>query len=362
VLRIPLNAGVRKCEHERRELIKLGGFMGRLSGTESAIALIVAFIDRRTWSQTELAAHLEIKVAAVRARIGELQAAGVPLERDEDHPHVYWSVPKGWVPGAIKLTPRELGDLLRVLRRAPDDSARAQVLARILEAQGAGCRSEAPGAVAAPTLPDEAAMYLAVLEDAARHREALRIRYLAAYRNAVGYRDVSPHQVQMGPPMRMYATCHSTGELRNFRVDRVLNAKSLGRAEYRPADPVQLQAFIDTSVNGFRAPESAELVAFHVRNPEAQWVQSNLPSGLQSEVTKTGIRVYGTVAANVQVARFVVSLGGAATAETAALRAIVCDLARESLNNHLSDHAEPERVSSDGYLVAADSATNLSRS
>jgi predicted DNA-binding transcriptional regulator YafY len=332
--------------------------MGRLSGTESAIALIVAFIDRRTWSQTELANHLEIKVAAVRARIGELQAAGVPLERDEDHPQVYWSVPKGWVPGAIKLTPPELADLLRVLRRAPDDSARAQVLARILAAQGAGRKSEVPGAVAAATLPDESAMYLAILEDAARHREALRIRYLAAYRNAVAYREVSPHQVQIGPPMRMYATCHSSGELRNFRVDRVLHATSLGRTAYRAADSLQLQAFIDTSVNGFRAPEPPELVVFHVRNPEAQWVRSNLPSGLQAETTNIGIRVFGTVAANMQVARFVVSLGGAATAETRQLRALVCDLARESMHNH----AAPERVLSDGYLVVADSAANLGKS
>ena len=73
--------------------------MNRRSEADTPARLLVAFLRQRTWSQAELAREVGIEVRAVRRRLNELRAAGVPLEDDEDRPHVYWSVPKRWFPG-----------------------------------------------------------------------------------------------------------------------------------------------------------------------------------------------------------------------------------------------------------------------
>jgi hypothetical protein len=72
--------------------------VGQRSSTETVVAIVQAFLRRRTWSQAELARDVGIAVPALRKRLVELTASGFPLERDEDHPHVFWSVPRDWFP------------------------------------------------------------------------------------------------------------------------------------------------------------------------------------------------------------------------------------------------------------------------
>jgi len=67
--------------------------MSRRAPTETVAGVVGAFLERRTWSQAELAKRLELSVPALRKRLEEL-AGPLRLEREEDHPHVYWSVPK----------------------------------------------------------------------------------------------------------------------------------------------------------------------------------------------------------------------------------------------------------------------------
>ncbi len=304
--------------------------MGRKTGTESALALVVAFIRRKTWTQAELAKEPGVGVAAVRKKLVELQAAGVPLEKQEDHPHVYWSVPRKWIPEAVQLDPVEVSELLRLLARLPGGAARDRLVERILEARPRA--SERVSAVLAPSLDEEEERWLAVVEDAASRREVLAFRYVSATRGQTELREASPHQVLVGPPARFIATCHRAGTLKWFRVDRILSARLAGHEGARSAEAGVLAEAVRTSVNGFRSEEPASEVSFFVREPESRWVEGNLPAPLEAQsVPGGGIRVSGRTAALVQIARFVVGLGGAALPESPELRAVVRDIAEATL-------------------------------
>ena len=74
--------------------------MGQRSSTVTVVQLVQAFLEQRTWTQKALAERLEMTTPAVREKLKELQGI-FRLEREEDHPHVYWSVPKDWFPGGV---------------------------------------------------------------------------------------------------------------------------------------------------------------------------------------------------------------------------------------------------------------------
>lgn len=317
--------------------------MGRRTGTESALALVVAFLKKDSWKQSELARHLEIGVPALRKRLFELQSAGMPLESESEPPHVYWSVPKKWLPGGVQLDPDEVRELLRLLARLPRSTARERVANRVLKAVPRMTRR--PPAVVTAELDVDEERWLSMVEDAASRGEVLRCRYLSASRGIVEWRALSPHRVSIGPPARFVATCHRDGRLKWFRVDRVLSARLEGTADARRADDEALASLLATSIGGFHGDLAPQELSFFVREPESRWVQSNLPAPLTHESAPDGIRVTARTTAVVQVARFVVGLGGAATAESEELRAVVRDLLHEALvSNGWAMEAREEQV------------------
>lgn len=107
--------------------------MGRRSATETITALLLAFAREATWSQAERARVLGVTVGSLRRRLDELTEAGVPLERSEDHPHVYWSVPPGWLPGAVSFSAEQAESLMRLLARHARTPDRDSLLAHIVQ-------------------------------------------------------------------------------------------------------------------------------------------------------------------------------------------------------------------------------------
>lgn len=318
--------------------------MGRRTGTETAIALLTCFTERHIWKQAELARRLVLTPGAVRRRLVELQEAGIPLEREDDPPHVYWSVPKkGFLPGTVRLEPTEAHDLLRLLGRLPKSAMRARVMERVLESYVGQRPAPRESAVVPLEVGPAEEMWLSLVEDAAARGEVLEMRYLSASRGAMETREVSPQRVVVGTHTRFMAVCHRSDSLKWFRVDRITNARLCGASGARTASEADVDLAIATSVNGFRSGEDATDVVFFVRDPEARWVSGNLPSPLEAESATGGIRVRGRTAAVVQVARFVVGLGAAATCESSELRAVVRDLAEGALGGAV---AGTERVAS----------------
>jgi DNA-binding HxlR family transcriptional regulator len=71
--------------------------MGTRSASKSVVDILRAFQECRTWRQVDLARHIGVEVRAVRRRLLELEDVGLlALSMDREHPHVYWSVRKGW--------------------------------------------------------------------------------------------------------------------------------------------------------------------------------------------------------------------------------------------------------------------------
>jgi predicted DNA-binding transcriptional regulator YafY len=306
--------------------------VGQRSSTETAIALIQAFLEQRVWTQAELARRLEISVPAVKKRLDEMTAAGFPLESEKDHPHVYWSVPKDWFPGGLLIKRDEVPDLLRQLGRLPRSKARDKMLdviiGRIPQQAASG-----PSSVVAPRVSAREEQHLAVIEDSARAHTALRFRYYTASRGTETVRHASVHAVFPAPPARFVATCHRTELLRWFRVENVSDAALDSSERYRPATETAVDSFLSESIDGYREEVASETVAFFVREPESRWVSRNLPSGMNAEVENGGIRVTVQTSALLLVARYVVQLGDAARAETPTLAAKVAEIAQGALRN-----------------------------
>lgn len=295
-----------------------------------------AFLAQRTWKQASLAEHLDIQVPALRKRLVELADAGVPLSRDEEHPHVYWSVPRTWFPGGVLVPAEDVEPLLRLLARLPRGKDRDRLLAVAVRAISPAGKEPPPdpsGIVPPNGVLDE--KLLATVEDAALRKKALHFRYYSASRGALSLRHASVHRVLTGPPARFLATCHKAGDLRWFRIDSVQTATIDPNEPFRAADDEALDERLRGTLDGYYDGASArERHVFFVREPEARWVAKNLLDGMTEESAKEGIRVTIETTALARLARYVVGLGSAARAETESLRRAVAELAKGALETN----------------------------
>src|ERR1700735_2976688 len=137
--------------------------MGRRTQTETLAKLLVAFLEQPVWKPTDWERRVGVSRRAIRTRVLDLRDAGVPIEREEDHPHVYYSVSTGWFPGGgAGLESLDHAQVARLLARLPRSAPRDSLVSRHVEtAFGAPA---APNAAAA----DEEDHPLSVLEDGVR--------------------------------------------------------------------------------------------------------------------------------------------------------------------------------------------------
>jgi predicted DNA-binding transcriptional regulator YafY len=316
--------------------------MGQRSKTETIVAILQAFLQTRSWRQADLARHVRVSVAALRKHLNELSASGFPLERDDDHPHVWWSVPKGWFPGAVLFDSESVPDLLRLLSRLPRSVARERLIRRILEAAPRPSMvPPAAPAVLTPQATESEESYLPIAEDAALRKTCLEFKYFTASRGDVRWRSASVQSVSVGPPARFIAVCHLDGGLKWFRLDNVLGARLVPSEPFRAADPARITTMLRESVDGFHQG-GAVLCSFFVREPECRWVERNLPGVMKTEVVPGGVRFTTTTAGVLRLARYVAGLGAAARAETPELRLLTVELARGALERSAGERRRRE--------------------
>jgi len=305
--------------------------MGSRSAVDTPARALLAFHRRRQWRQADLARELGVSVEAVLRTLRALEKGGMPLQRDDtDKPHVWWKVPKDWVPQGVLFPREQTAALLRVLARAPASKERDALLAHA--SQSARASDARPRVVASPLSELEAA-WLPLVEDASRG-VTLGMRYVGTKRAGAEWRYASVQHVDVGPPSRFIAVCHRDGKLKEFRVDGIQLARLDPTTAYRAADPAAVQKVLRERIAGFHRDAEPVECAFGVRAADAGWVARNLPAGLTVDAdaaVKEGIRVRCRTAAVRQVARFVVGLGQAATVETPELAASVRELAEQAL-------------------------------
>ncbi len=297
-------------------------------------------LERRSWSQADLARAIGVGREALRKILEELQASGIPLESERDHPHVYWSVPKTWYPGGVLFKQEDVPELLRQLRRLSKSKARERLLAVVVQQLPSRAGLAATGTVLARSTSEQEEQYVPIVEDAAAKKVALSMRYLTASRGTLSERCASVHLVDLGPPARFIATCHVNGDLRWFRVDSLIRARLDDRERFRESPSSAVDAFRATSLDGYKGGGGPVACSFFVRQPESNWVANNLLEGMRPETLPDGIRVHIETSAVLRLARFVVGLGAAACPENVALAEAVAELARGALEQ-LRAAAEP---------------------
>lgn len=308
--------------------------MGRRTHTESVARIYQAFLSQRTWAQGELSRQVGIGVPTLRKRLDELCALGMPLEKEEDPPNVYWSVPRTWFPGGVLIPVEQLPELLQVLWHSPRGRRRTKLLGLLLGPTQSDPRHAAiEAAVITPDTSEAEEGFLPILEDSIVRRTPVRLRFYSSERELVETRHVSVHRVHVGPPARLVATCHRSESLKWFRVDNIVDARLDESTPFLDADRDQVDRFVAQSIDGFREPSSVEEHVFTVRDPEARWVRKNLLPPMRVEPIEDGIVVRVSSAGALRVARYVVGLGGAATPCSEPLKAVVRELAAGALDN-----------------------------
>lgn len=303
--------------------------LGQRTSTETLVGLLCAFWKQGTWTQADLAREVGVNPRAVRRCLDELTTAGWPLERDEDHPHVYWSLPRDWLPVGVLLTPQTTADLVRALVHVPGGLGRA----RLLEAVSSHAPPpllEVLNRVIPPRTSDAESDLLPKLLDGLAQQAPIRLKYWTASRGALGTRTVSVQRVLVGPPTRFLAWCHATSSVRWFRLDNASSIEPDANATFRAVDEGELDVVVQESIEGFHGQERLR-VAFRVRDPEARWVAHNLPDGLSFTAVGDGISVDAETRGLLPIARFLVGLGDAVLCETPELAALVRELASGAL-------------------------------
>jgi predicted DNA-binding transcriptional regulator YafY len=248
------------------------------------------------------------------------------LEESDEATQVYWSVPLGWLPEGIALGKETVDQIVRFIARSPQSPARDALMKRLL----GGKRD---GRVASNSTPlAEHESIVQTLEDSRGRRCAVRMRYLTTTSGIETLRHASVQRVVYGAKMRLVVFCHRAEKLRWFRVSGVRQATLDEREPYVAVNEDEVEAFAAGSVGGWTEDGAAREVSFVVRGDDARWVAGNLPEpDMRVETCPEGIRVRATISGMMNLARFIVGLGGAAAAETPELAERVEELARGAM-------------------------------
>jgi len=332
--------------------------MSKRSPIEGTIGILSAFLRRRTWQQAELARELNLEPRTVRRHLNELTRRGFPLEREDEPPQVYWSMPKDWFPGGVLLESSEAQLLLQLLCRMPASEARDTLVRR---ASAALPRQDNP----VPQLESvfhglgDEARFVALVSQAAAGRSTLHINYFSASRGALEWRHLSVQRVLPGPPARMVAHCHRSDTLKWFRIDGIMEARLDSTVPYRASAAADVHDYLAKSLDGFATTDELIEHRFFVAEPDARWITKNLLPPMTAEAVPGGVRVRCRTTAAPRLARFVLSLAPVARAENPELVALVTELATSTLAQH--QRAKPLRKGAKPAAAASAEPTDTGR-
>lgn len=302
--------------------------VGKRSSTETLICVFIAFWERRTWTQVELAQLLGVEPDVARSILDELARRGWPLEHEGTPPHVSWSLPRDFFPRELLPRAHALRPLLRVIARSTNMQERDALVRTLGGNLPTPARLLVEDLVPRRVTPDEARA-LSFIEGALAERVPIAVRYYSPRRGRISDSVLSVQRVLLGPPGRCVGFCHASERLRWLRVDSLISV-CRAQVSYHQRATDELEAFITNNVEGL-AQRQAERLVFRVRDPEARWVRGSLPEGLAARDIEGGIRVETDTAGLLPIARFVVGLGDAAQVESRALRDAVRALAEGAL-------------------------------
>ncbi len=277
-------------------------------------------LEQRTWSQADLAKRVEVTPQTVKRCLEELEAAGVPLEREEDHPHVYWSVPGSWLPEGVHLPRELLVELLRRLARAATPSEHDPLLRHLLKAIPS--LSDLVARVQDAHITEQTPLSAAILSELEDAYDSHAV--ILSYRKS----RFAPVEVRFCSPMRLVdrhrqllARCHKSDAPRRFHLHRIVQVSPAVGEDYRPLSESELNLALDGSVDGFRAPGPLVDVRFRLVGEGVGWILEDLPEDLQVEAIPSGYLVHGLTGALDKLASKLVTYGAVVRYDDEGLRA-----------------------------------------
>lgn len=269
--------------------------------------LLVEFLREPTHSQAELQRLCGVGPKAVRNAILALMEAGLPLEHEKDHPHVYWSLPRSYRLGRAADGLANADLLARLVARLPRAADRERALSRLWAPP---VRPTVEPSSAVQDIADED---LRVIEESIVTQAPVRVGYFTASRGRQAVRVLSVQRISYGPPTRFVAHCHTTHSLKWFRADRCTSPAAIHSETYRQVARVDVERFVHESLDGFHGSTPPTACVLVVREPEAAWAARALPQGASAvaEPIDGGVRIEIHTSAIDVLARFVVGLGDA---------------------------------------------------
>jgi DNA-binding transcriptional ArsR family regulator len=320
--------------------------MGRKSGSSTTLDILELLGQRphAGWLQSELARALGVLPATIREHLKKLEAYGL-VDLSPDVNLVQAKLRAQWAPSGVAMSLGLLTQVYRLLQRLPKSRERDELLQRVEAAVFEGAREKflpLGEASDAGQVTSRETEFLAALEDSIATHKTIAVRYekpaqthadLAAT-SRPNPRLLSAAFLLVGPPARFIAFCHQSGIPKWFRVDRIATLRQANEP-YVVVPQAELTRMRESSVHGYGTAEVPTEHRFIVSAKAAPWVSQNLPPKMVGELRQDGaLRVTALTTAPMHVARFVVSLGREAKAETEALRAMVLALAQGALAGH----------------------------
>jgi len=301
--------------------------MGRRGDKETISLVLLAFLEQRTWQQSELAKHVGVSRRALVRALKYLKLKNDDLEREPDHPHVYWSVPSSWFAGAIAFKDRDLADLARLLHRTPRGAMRERLLRLSSASTPPLQNTSSVEAILTQPLSAEAETQLSRLEDSIVGSFVVRVQFTGSSGDPA---SLSVHSILLDR-QRLIATCHRENRLKWYRLNGILSVGVDSRERYRPATEAQLGQFLRHSVDDHHSGEPPTRSVFRARRSVAEWLQDRLPFA-EASVNGDAVVLTAHTSGLTALAQLLVSLGNAVTIETPELRLLVAQLARAALD------------------------------
>jgi proteasome accessory factor C len=296
-----------------------------VSGAEAAperltrLLALIAFLRTHPGVPVgEVAAHFAVTPAQVLADVNLLWVSGTPGYLPDDLiDFSYDAFERGELTltdsrgmhRPLRLAGAEAVALLAALRSLqavpglPEAATVASALAKLSAA--AGEAAAAAGAIDVRLARPGRGDLLDRLRTAVRERRVVHLRYVSAA-DVVSERDVDPLQLLSdGAAWFLRAWCHRAGDVRHFRLDRVLAARAEDR---RAGEHPELETVADEQ--GL-APDlsAAELVATLELAPRARWLAESLPVESTATLEDGWARVILRVASRAWIQGVLLALG-----------------------------------------------------
>lgn len=321
--------------------------MGRKSSTEAVSAVLLAFLESRTWTQKGLADRAGVERKQIVRILRDLELAGLRLEREDDPPNVYWSVSKDWFPGAVAFGRDDVPDLARLLQLSPSSATRDRLLGYVAST-ATGLKIEKDGVVRTRSLSNDEERTIASLQRGGETSTAINCRYYTLSRGELAWRALSVHRI-FPETGRFVATCHRSTQLKWFRIDGVVDLAD-GADTYRSIDAGQLDRFVAESADGYHSGAPPIRCTFSVRRRDAVWVKAQLPVTFEAREEDAATHFTTTTAGLLPLARFLVGLGASVRVHSPELRQLVLDLARCCIDAQMSASEVKTEHSSGGPI------------